>query len=110
MDDWTTVQLFVNVSWNTDYSVEDGHGCGFQVKGIRMVPDLPAIDPETFDVKTLINWGNARSKGTIIDLTSEKESKMAKLAWQLQKILFLNLTYTQSRLMRGKISERIIEP
>ena len=110
LEDWTTDQLYDYVTSHTNYLVDDAHGCGFQVKDIRMVPTLPSIDPETYDVKTMINWGNATPKGAVIDLSSEKANEVAKPAWQLLRILFPNLAYTQCRLMRGKISERIIEP
>ena len=68
MDDWTTEDIKAYVKDFT-YEVEDAKGCAFQVKDIRMVPKLPSIDHESFDVHRLLNWGNARPKGASIDLS-----------------------------------------
>lgn len=46
-EDWTIDQLCDYVSSYTNYLVDDAHGCGFQVKDIRMVPTLPSIHHET---------------------------------------------------------------
>ena len=105
LEDWATDQLCDYVSFYTKYLVDDSHGCGFQVKDIRIAPTLPSIDHETYDAKTLLNWGNARPKGAVTDLYSERGHNLAKPARHLLTILFPNLVYTQCRLMKGNISE-----
>ena len=76
-----------------------------------MVPKMPSIDHETFDVHRLLNWGNARPKGASVDLSSRstEHESFTRIAWKLCSILFPNLVYTQCKLMRGKI-DKIIEP
>ena len=92
------------------YEIEDAKGCGFQVKDIRMVPKLPSIDHESFDVHRLLNWGNARPKGASIDLSHGYEYAVyVKTAWKLCDILFPSLMFTQCKLMRGKL-DTIVEP